>query len=344
LAKVDVLLDMMIQHRASDLHICAGDPPMLRIDGRLQRVKYHDLSPEEAEVLLLEILDEEQVSLLKARMDIDFAYELEGKGRFRVNVFMERKGYGGAFRLIPTEIKTLRELMLPTSVHVFARIKSGLVLVTGPTGSGKSTTLAAMIDLINKEQNYHIITLEDPIEFIHPRGKCLIHQRQVGFHVESFATGMRAALREDPDVVLVGEMRDLETIHLALTAAETGLLVFGTLHTSSASKTVDRIVDVFPTSQQPQIRTMLSESLCGVVAQQLLKRAEEKGRVAAVEIMICNQAVKNLIREAKTYQIFSVLQTGKAAGMQTMEDHIKRLVEEGLIGSEEANLHGQGTE
>ena len=344
LAKIDVLLDMMIQHRASDLHICAGDPPMLRIDGRLQRVKYHDLSAEEAEVILLEILDEEQVSLLQARMDIDFAYELKGKGRFRVNVFMERKGYGGAFRLIPTEIKTLRELMLPESIHVFARIKSGLVLVTGPTGSGKSTTLAAMIDLINKEQNYHIITLEDPIEFIYPRGKCLIHQRQVGFHVESFATGLRAALREDPDVVLVGEMRDLETIHLALTAAETGLLVFGTLHTSSASKTVDRIIDVFPTSQQPQIRTMLSESLRGVVAQQLLRRAEEKGRAAAVEVMICNQAIKNLIREAKTYQIFSVLQTGKASGMQTMEDHIKRLVEEGLVGPEEANLHGQGTE
>jgi twitching motility protein PilT len=344
LAKIDVLLDMMIQHRASDLHICAGDPPMLRIDGRLQRVKYHDLSAEEAEVILLEILDEEQVSLLKARMDIDFAYELKGKGRFRVNVFMERKGYGGAFRLIPTEIKTLRELMLPESIHVFARIKSGLVLVTGPTGSGKSTTLAAMIDLINKEQNYHIITLEDPIEFIYPRGKCLIHQRQVGFHVETFATGLRAALREDPDVVLVGEMRDLETIHLALTAAETGLLVFGTLHTSSASKTVDRIIDVFPTSQQPQIRTMLSESLRGVVAQQLLRRAEEKGRAAAVEVMICNQAIKNLIREAKTYQIFSVLQTGKASGMQTMEDHIKRLVEEGLVGPEEANLHGQGTE
>jgi len=344
LAKIDVLLDMMIQHGASDLHICAGDPPMLRIDGRLQRVKYHDLTPEEAEAILLEMLDEDQVNLLKARMDIDFAYAVEGKGRFRANVFMERKGYGGAFRLIPTEIKTLRELMLPESIHVFAQVKSGLVLVTGPTGSGKSTTLAAMIDLINKEQNYHIITLEDPIEFIHPRGKCLIHQRQVGFHVESFATGMRAALREDPDVVLVGEMRDLETIHLALTAAETGLLVFGTLHTSSAAKTVDRIIDVFPTSQQPQIRTMLSESLCGVVAQQLLRSAQEKGRVAAVEVMVCNQAIKNLIREAKTYQIFSVLQTGKSSGMQTMEDHIRRLSEEGLIGPEEANLHGQGTE
>lgn len=344
MAKIDVLLNMMIQHGASDLHVSAGDPPMLRIDGLLQRVKYHDLTAEETEVILLEILDEEQVGLLKARMDIDFAYEMEGTARFRANVFMERKGYGGAFRLIPTEIKTLRELMIPESIHSLARVKSGLVLVTGPTGSGKSTTLAAMIDLINKEHNHHIITLEDPIEFIYPRGKCLIHQRQIGFHVESFSGGLRAALREDPDVILVGEMRDLETIHLALTGAETGLLVLGTLHTSSAAKTVDRIIDVFPTTQQPQIRTMLSESLRGVVAQQLLRRSGGQGRVAAVEVMICNQAIKNLIREGKTYQIFSVLQTGKSAGMQTLEDHIKEFVEEGVVSQEEANLYVRKTE
>lgn len=344
MAKIDVLLNMMIQHGASDLHVSAGDPPMLRIDGRLQRVKYHDLTAEETEVILLEVLDEEQVGLLKARMDIDFAYEMEGTARFRANVFMERKGYGGAFRLIPTEIKTLRELMVPESIHSLARVKSGLVLVTGPTGSGKSTTLAAMIDLINKEHNHHIITLEDPIEFIYPRGKCLIHQRQIGFHVESFSGGLRAALREDPDVILVGEMRDLETIHLALTGAETGLLVLGTLHTSSAAKTVDRIIDVFPTTQQPQIRTMLSESLRGVVAQQLLRRSGGQGRVAAVEVMICNQAIKNLIREGKTYQIFSVLQTGKSTGMQTLEDHIKEFVEEGVVSQEEANLYVRKTE
>ncbi len=344
MAKIDVLLNMMIQHGASDLHVSAGDPPMLRIDGRLQRVKYHDLTPEETEVILLEMLDEEQVGLLKARIDIVFAYEMEGVARFRANVFMERKGYAGAFRLIPTEINTLRELMLPESIHSLARIKSGLVLVTGPTGSGKSTTLAAMIDLINKEHNHHIITLEDPIEFIYPRGKCLIHQRQIGFHVESFSGGLRAALREDPDVILVGEMRDLETIHLALTGAETGLLVLGTLHTSSAAKTVDRIIDVFPTTQQPQIRTMLSESLRGVVAQQLLRRSGGEGRVAGVEVMICNQAIKNLIREGKTYQIFSVLQTGKSAGMQTLEDHIKKFVEECVVSQEEANLYVQKTE
>ena len=339
MAKIDVLLKMMIQHKASDLHVCAGDPPMLRIDGQLQRTKYHDLTPNESEVLLLELLDETQLEILKAKRDIDFAYELEGMARFRANVFMERKGYGGAFRLIPTDIKTLRELSLPESVQILARMKSGLVLVTGPTGSGKSTTLAAIIDLINKEKSYHIITLEDPIEFIHPRGKCLIHQRQIGFHAESFSTGLRAALREDPDVILVGEMRDLETIHLALTAAETGLLVLGTLHTSSTARTMDRIIDVFPTTQQSQIRTMLSESLRGAIAQQLLRKSDGEGRIAAVEIMISNQAVQNLIREGKTYQIFSVLQTGKSAGMQTMEDHIKNLVQKNLVTQEEANLY-----
>ena len=339
MAKIDVLLKMMIQHKASDLHVCAGDPPMLRIDGQLQRTKYHDLTPNESEVLLLELMDEAHLELLKAKRDIDFAYELEGMARFRANVFMERKGYGGAFRLIPTEIKTLRELNLPESVQILARMKRGLVLVTGATGSGKSTTLAAIIDLINKEKSYHIITLEDPIEFIHPRGKCLIHQRQIGFHAESFSTGLRAALREDPDVILVGEMRDLETIHLALTAAETGLLVLGTLHTSSTARTMDRIIDVFPTTQQSQIRTMLSESLRGAIAQQLLRKSDGDGRIAAVEIMISNQAVQNLIREGKTYQIFSVLQTGKSAGMQTMEDHIKNLVQKNLVTQEEANLY-----
>ena len=230
----------MVQHNASDMHISAGTPPMLRIDGELQPTKYHDLSPKEVEVLLLELMDAEQLSILKEKKDIDFAYEIEGKARFRANVFTEMNGYGAAFRLIPTKIRTIRELMLPESVQTIASVPNGLILVTGPTGSGKSTTLAAMINLINKEKNYHIVTLEDPIEFIHPKGKCLIHQRQLGFHVESFASGLRAALREDPDVILVGEMRDFETIQLGLTAAETGLLVLGTLHTSSAPQTIDR--------------------------------------------------------------------------------------------------------
>jgi twitching motility protein PilT len=256
---------------------------------------------------------------------------LNGKARFRANIYMERNGYGGAFRMIPSKIKTLRELMLPESVQSLARSRNGLVLVTGSTGCGKSTTLAAMIDLINKEKNYHIITLEDPIEFIYPKGKCLIHPRQVGMHMESFASGLKGALREDPDVVLVAEMRDLETIHLALTAAETGLLVFGTLHTSSASKAIDRVIDAFPEGRQSQIRTMLSESLRGVIAQRLLKRADGMGRVAAVEVMICNSAIQNLIREGKTYQIPSVMQMGRAEGMQTMKDHIRALAAKSVI-------------
>ncbi|RLB41823.1 MAG: type IV pili twitching motility protein PilT [Deltaproteobacteria bacterium] len=344
MAKIDVLLKLMVEYGASDLHISAGEPPILRINGYLQRTKYHDLTPEEVEILLMEILDEDHLTLFKKRKDIDFAYELEGVGRFRANVFMERKGFGGAFRLVPTKIRTLRELGIPESVYNLARVKSGLVLVTGATGSGKSTTLAAMLDLINKEKNYHIITLEDPIEFIHPKGKCLIQQRQLDVHMESFSAGLRAALREDPDVVLVGEMRDLETIQLALTAAETGLLVLGTLHTSSAPKTVDRIIDVFPTTQQPQIRTMLSESLRGVIAQRLLRTADGKSRVAAVEVMICTPAIQNLIREGKTYQILSVMQTGRSMGMQTMEDHVKSLLENGVISEEEGNQYLTKTE
>ena len=335
MAKIDVLLDLMIQYGASDLHVSAGSPPMLRIDGVLQRIKYHDLSPKETEVLLLEMLNEDEIELLKERKDIDFAYNLGDKARFRANIFIEKGGYAGAFRMIPTKLKTIRELNLPDSVQTLARIKSGLVIVTGPTGSGKSTTLAAMIDLINKEKNYHIITLEDPIEFIYPKGKCLIHQRQIGFHAKDFSSGLKACLREDPDVILVGEMRDLETIHLALTAAETGLLVLATLHTNSAPKTVDRIVDVFPTYQQAQVRTMLSESLKGVIAQRLYRKADGHGRVAAVEIMICTPAIQNLIREGKTYQIYSVIQTGSNIGMQTMDSHIKKLIQQGLLSPSE---------
>ncbi len=339
MAKIDTLLKMILEYGASDLHICVGEPPLLRINGELQRTKFHDLVPEEAEVLLLEMLDEKTLSLFKAKKDIDFAYELEGLARFRGNIFTERKGLAGVFRVIPASIKTLRDLSMPEAVYSLARLKKGLVLVTGPTGSGKSTTLAAMIDLINKEKDHHIVTLEDPIEFIHPRGKCLIHQRQLGFHMESFTAGLRAALREDPDVILVGEMRDLDTIQLALTAAETGLLVLGTLHTASAPKTIDRIIDVFPTSQQSQIRTMLGESLRGVVSQSLLRRADRKGRVAALEVMICNQAIQNLIREGKTFQILSIMQTGKNIGMQIMSDNVKKHLQDGLISQEEADLY-----
>jgi len=315
----------------------------IRIYGELHRTKYHDLSPKETEFLLLELLDEEQKKQLKERRDIDFAYEMDKKARFRVNIFMERRGLGGAFRFIPSQIKTLRELMLPESIQHLASLPNGLILVTGPTGSGKSTTLAAMIDLINKERAGHIITLEDPIEFIYPKGKCLIHQRQVGFHAKDFSSGLRAALREDPDIILVGEMRDLETMQLGLTAAETGLLVLATLHTSSAAKTIDRIIDAFPVNQQAQAKTILGETLRGVVAQLLLRRADGQGRIGAVEVMILNRAIKNLIREGKTYQIHSVIQTGKASGMLTMESHINHLVQTGLVSQEEADLCGHET-
>lgn len=344
MAKIDVLLELMLQYNASDLHISVTNPPLLRINGDLHRTKYHDLTEKETAALLMELLDEEKTTLFRERKDIDFAYDLPGRGRFRCNMYVEKDGLGAAFRLIPSRIKTLDELQMPQAVRQLANRRNGLVLVTGPTGSGKSTTLAAMIDFINREKSCHIITLEDPIEFIQPKGKSLIHQRQVGIHVESFASGLRAALREDPDVILVGEMRDLETIHLALTAAETGLLVFGTLHTSSAAKTVGRIIDAFPADQQPQVRTLLSESLQGVIAQQLLRCSDGKGRIAAVEIMVCSSAIRALIRDNKTYQIDSTLQTGAAFGMQTLETHVRQLFEKQLISAQEARLFCQVSE
>jgi twitching motility protein PilT len=343
-AKIDELLLLMLDHNASDLHISVGNPPILRINGQLHRSKFHDLTSRETEFLLMELLTDEDTTFLKARRDIDLAYEIPKEGRFRSNIYYEKEGLGASFRLIPATIKTLDELNMPAALKRLVRSRNGLVLVTGPTGSGKSTTLAAMIDLVNREKACHIITLEDPIEFIHPKGKALIHQRQIGIHVESFASGLRAGLREDPDIILVGEMRDLETIHLALTAAETGLLVLGTLHTSSAIKTVDRIVDAFPADQQPQVRTMLSESLQGVVAQQLLRRADGAGRIAAIEIMICTRAIRNLLREGKAFQITSALQTGTSLGMQTMESQLHQLVEKKLITHEEASTFMPTTE
>jgi twitching motility protein PilT len=344
MAKIDELLRLMLEHNASDIHISVGNPPILRINGQLYRTEFHDLTSRETEVLLMELLDDENTTFLKARKDIDLAYELPNEGRFRSNIYYEKEGLGAAFRLIPATINTLDDLNMPAALKRLVRSRNGLVLVTGPTGSGKSTTLAAMIDLINRERACHIITLEDPIEFIHPKAKALIHQRQVGIHVESFASGLRAGLREDPEVILVGEMRDLETIHLALTAAETGLLVLGTLHTTSVIKTADRIVDVFPSDQQPQVRMMLSESLQGVVAQQLLRRADGAGRIAAIEIMICTRAIRNLLREGKAFQITSILQTGTSLGMQTMEGHLQQLVEKKLITPEEASAIMPNTE
>lgn len=325
----------MTQHDASDLHISAGGPPILRINGDLQRMKSPDLSSREVEMLLLEILEEEHLAVFKERKDVNFSYGLEGVARFRANIFLERKGYGASFRIIPVEIKTLEELGLPESVPNLVRAQSGLIMVTGPNGSGKSTTIAAIIDLINKEKNHHIITLEDPIEFIYPKGKCLIHQRQLGLHVKSVPSGLRAALREDPDVILVGEMGDPETIQLALSAAESNLLVLGTLHTASATDTIDRLIDVFPTYQQGQIRSMVSGSLRGVISQRLLRRSDGQGRVAALEMMVMNPAIQNLINEGKTYQIFYVIQASLDEGMQTMEGHISSLVRQGLVNLEE---------
>jgi len=339
MAKIDALLKLMIEHKASDLHVTSGSPPLLRINGELERIAYHELSEEEVKLLVYEIIPQSGIDHLEAEFDLDFAYEIEGIARFRANIYFKHGGLGAAFRLIPHDILTFSELGLPPAVRELSRIRKGLVIVTGPTGSGKSTTLAAMVDLLNKERKAHVITLEDPLEFVHENQTCLIMQRQVGVHVESFASGLRAALREDPNVIMVGEMRDLETIALAITAAEVGLLVFGTLHTSSAAKTVDRIIDAFPQDQQAQIRTMLSDSLKGVIAQQLLKRADGNGRIAALEILVGNQAVANLIREGKTFQLQSILQTGKKLGMQTIDQHLKELVAKGLVTTEEASLY-----
>ena len=339
MAKIDALLKLMIEHKASDLHVTSGSPPLLRINGELERIAYHELSEEEVKLLVYEVIQQSGIDHLEAEFDLDFAYEIDGIARFRANIYFKHGGLGAAFRLIPHDILTFSELGLPPAVRELSRLRKGLVIVTGPTGSGKSTTLAAMVDLLNKERKAHVITLEDPLEFVHENQTCLIMQRQVGVHVESFASGLRAALREDPNVIMVGEMRDLETIALAITAAEVGLLVFGTLHTSSAAKTVDRIIDAFPQDQQAQIRTMLSDSLKGVIAQQLLKRADGNGRIAALEILVGNQAVGNLIREGKTFQIQSILQTGKKLGMQTIDQHLKELVAKGLITTQEASLY-----
>src|ERR1700722_6254410 len=319
MAKIDQLFTLMQQQGASDLHLSTGAPPCLRLHGEMVRLKYHDLSSDECQALIFEILTEKQKKLFVENWELDCSYSLEGVGRFRVNVFMQRLGIGAVFRIIPTKIKSVKELNLPESILDLIAVQKGLILVTGPTGSGKSTTLAALIHHINSTETGHILTIEDPIEFVHPSIKCLINQREVSNNTQSFAAALKAALREDPDIILVGEMRDLETISLAMTAAETGHLVFGTLHTNSAAKTVDRIIDVFPQEQQAQVRVMLSESLRGVIAQTLLPTADGKGRVGCIEVLVNTHAVANLIREAKTFQIASSMQTGKKDGMITFD-------------------------
>ena len=315
---------------ASDLHLSAGEPPLLRVHGDLVRIEHPALTAEQVTELVNSIMSDAQRATFQAEHEVDFACELEGKGRFRVNCFVHSRGPGAVLRTIPTQIPALDSLHMPPVLKELCTRERGLVLVTGPTGSGKSTTLAAMVDVINQTWDAHILTIEDPIEFVHPPKRCLVNQREVGPHTNSFSNALRSALREDPDVILIGEMRDLETISLALTAAETGHLVFGTLHTSSAPKTIDRIIDVFPAGQQGQIRTMLSESLEAVVAQTLLKK-KGGGRVAACEILIGAPAVRNLIREGKLHQITSMMQTGQRLGMQTLDMGLADLVKRGLI-------------
>jgi twitching motility protein PilT len=332
MASIDELLKEMVQQNASDLHITTGSEPYLRIHGSMIPLKhFKTLSGPEAQGLLFEILSEKHKKKFVENWELDFAYAIEGVGRFRGNLFIQRNGLGAVFRQIPEKIKTIEELGLPRSMLDLINCDRGLILVTGPTGSGKSTTLSALIHHINVNHDYHIITIEDPIEFVHKNARSLINQREIGSHTKSFSNALEAALREDPDVILVGELRDLETISLALTAAETGHIIFATVHTNSAPKTVDRIIDVFPVTQQQQIRTMLAESLRGVIAQSLFRKPDGSGRVAAFEIMKNTRAIANLIREGKTHQIASAIQTGGKHGMILFEKSIEELLKKGLV-------------
>ncbi|MFA0195306.1 type IV pilus twitching motility protein PilT [Vibrio artabrorum] len=328
------LLDFSVKHNASDLHLSAGVSPMVRIDGEVRKLGIPALSHADVHRLVFDIMDDLQRGEFEEKLEVDFSFELPNVGRFRVNAFHQSRGCSAVFRTIPVEIPTLEQLGTPEIFEKIANYEKGLVLVTGPTGSGKSTTLAAMVDYVNCHHNKHILTIEDPIEFVHTNNKCLINQREVHRDTHSFKAALRSALREDPDVILVGELRDQETISLALTAAETGHLVFGTLHTSSAAKTIDRIIDVFPGSDKGMVRSMLSESLRSVIAQKLLKRVGG-GRVACHEIMMATPAIRNLIREDKVAQMYSIIQTGAAHGMQTMEQNAKQLMAQGLVDPEE---------
>ncbi len=326
----------MVEKKASDLHLSPGSPPFLRVHGEMVRSDQPEQSSETVQKMVFEILTELQREQFTATWDLDCSYAVPGLARFRCNLFIQRRGVSAVFRVIPEKVQTVRELGLPDILNKLIDTQRGLVLVTGPTGSGKSTTLASMLHTINSSRKEHILTIEDPIEFVHENRFSLFSQREVCTHTKSFAAALRAALREDPDTILVGEMRDIETIALAITAAETGHLVFGTLHTNSAAKSVDRIIDAFPAGQQAQIRVMLSESLRGVISQSLLPRADNKGRVAVLEILINNFAVANLIREGKTFQIPSAMQTGVSEGMMTFEMHLKKLVAEGKVTKESA--------
>ena len=337
--RIDRLLLGMPASEASDLHMCVGQKPKYRVHGEVVVINDQPVLTEELlGQFLFEILTPEQKARYLENRDFDFAYGIEDKARFRCNYFFQRTGFGSAFRIIPTKILTLDELKLPEILKRFTTMRSGLVLVTGPTGSGKSTTLAAMINHINENQRRHILTIEDPVEFVHQNKKSIISHREVETHTDSFSSALRAVTRQDADVVLVGEMRDLETIALALSAAAMGTLVYGTLHTNSAPKTIDRIIDVFPTDQQAQVRTMLAESLKGVVAQQLLRKKGGKGRIAVNEILVGSHALSSIIREGKIERIMSILQSGKKEGMVAMDDALEDLLKKGLIDPEDAHI------
>ena len=336
MAKIDAFFKLMHDQGASDLHLISGSQPILRVHGDMERVKYKALENDELKVMLYEIAPENKIKVFEETGDVDFAYEIPNLARYRANYFQQKWGVGAVFREIPSTILTAEQLGLPKVITKLSMLHQGMILVTGPTGSGKSTTLAAMMDYVNRNKKCHIITVEDPVEFVHKSQSCIVNHREVGVHTKGFKSALRGALREDPDIILVGEMRDLETIELALEAASTGHLVFGTLHTQSAAKTVDRIIDVFPAHQQSQIRTTLSESLKGVVAQNLFKRIDKKGRMAVLEVLVVTPAVANLIREGKTFQIPSAIQTGKKYGMQSLDDAILIALEAKKISPEDA--------
>jgi twitching motility protein PilT len=336
MARIDEFLREVLQRKGSDLHFIAGDPPRIRLYGDLTPLRPDNLTPEFVREALYEIMPGKAVNRFEKVNGADFAYTMEGFGRFRVNVMRQLNGMGAVLRSIPTQALTMDQLQLPDAIRAFARAPNGLILVTGKTGSGKSTTLAAIIDDINKRERGHILTIEDPIEFVHQRRSCLISQREIGLHAQNFAQALHSGLREDPDVILVGEMRDLETIQIAVTAAEMGVLVMGTLHTNGAAQTVDRVINVFPADKQPHVRTMLSTSLRGVVSQQLLQRADKQGRVAALEILVNNAAVGNLIRQGKLDQLENTMQSGAASGMRTMDSSIQTLFDHRQITGKEA--------
>ncbi|HID45533.1 MAG TPA: type IV pilus twitching motility protein PilT [Chromatiaceae bacterium] len=337
------LLAFSVKHNASDLHLSAGLPPMIRVDGDIRRVNVPALDHKTVYGLVYDIMNDKQRRDYEEFLEVDFSFEIPGLARFRVNAFNQDRGAAAVFRTIPSKVLTLDDLQCPATFKTICENPRGIVLVTGPTGSGKSTTLAAMIDYINDNEYGHVLTIEDPIEFVHQSKKCLINQREVHRDTLGFSEALRSALREDPDIILVGELRDLETIRLALTAAETGHLVFGTLHTSSAAKTIDRIVDVFPAGEKSMVRSMLSESLRAVIAQTLLKKVGG-GRTAAWEIMVGTPAIRNLIREDKVAQMYSAIQTGQAVGMQTLDQHLKELLQKGLITRQDARARAQNKE